>query len=70
MFGAMMVTVGQLWQNAQKRVNNFTKARAMLDLMANDIQAGVFRSELSPISPTSSRDNLLYAEAGGHYQSR
>jgi prepilin-type N-terminal cleavage/methylation domain-containing protein len=53
MFGTMMLSMGQYWQDAEKRVNNFTKARAMLDLMASDIQSGVFRSELSDFPTTS-----------------
>ncbi len=50
MMGTMLSTMGQLWHDAQKRVNNFTKARAMLDMMTHDLQAGVYRSDLSAFS--------------------
>jgi type II secretory pathway component PulJ len=36
----------QSWLGGQSRVNNFTKARSMLDLMARDVQAGIFRDDL------------------------
>jgi hypothetical protein len=52
MMSSMLATMGQNWRNAQKRVNNFTKARAMLDMMAHDIQSGIFRSDL-PAFPTT-----------------
>ncbi len=41
-----LLTMSTTWQDAQKRVNNFTKARAMLDIMDHDIQFGLFRSDL------------------------
>jgi hypothetical protein len=46
MLGAMILTMGHTWKDAQERVKNFTKARAMLDMMDNDLQAGLFRSDL------------------------
>jgi hypothetical protein len=52
MMSSMLATMGQNWRDAEKRVNNFTKARAMLDMMAHDIQSGVFRSDL-PAFPTT-----------------
>ncbi len=51
MMSSMLATMEQNWRDAQKRVNNFTKARAMLDMIALDLQAGVFRSDL-PAFPT------------------
>ncbi len=51
MMGSIVSTMGNNWHDAQKRVNNYTKARAMLDLMVHDIQAGVFRTDL-PAFPT------------------
>lgn len=42
----MLQSTSQSWLGGQARVNNFTKARSMLDLMARDIQSGVFRSDL------------------------
>jgi prepilin-type N-terminal cleavage/methylation domain-containing protein len=50
MMGTMLSTMGVLWHDAQKRVNNFSKARAMLDMMTHDLQAGVYRSDLSAFS--------------------
>ena len=46
MMSSMLSTMEQNWRDAQKRVNNSTKARAMLDMMAHDVQAGIFRSDL------------------------
>jgi len=42
----MLQSTSQSWLGGQARVNNFTKARSMLDLMARDIQSGVFRKDL------------------------
>lgn len=39
--------MGDTWRNGLHRINNFTKARAMLNLFARDIQAGVFREDLA-----------------------
>ena len=39
--------ISSTWQNGMRHINNFTKARAMLDLVAQDIQSGVFRSDLA-----------------------
>ncbi len=46
----MLQATSQSWLGGQARVNNFTKARSMLDLMARDIQAGVFRKDLGEFS--------------------
>lgn len=35
------------WFNGQARVNNFVKGRAMMDLVARDLQAGIYRDDLS-----------------------
>lgn len=42
----MLQSTSQSWLGGQARVNNFTKARSMLDLLARDIQSGVFRKDL------------------------
>lgn len=42
----MLQSTSQSWLGGQARVNNFTKARSMLDLMARDVQSGVFREDL------------------------
>jgi hypothetical protein len=47
MLGQILQLVGQAWTTGEKKVNNFTKARAMLDMFSRDIQAGVFRSDLA-----------------------
>ncbi len=45
---AQVVTgISGTWQTGLRRINNFAKGRAMLDLVAQDIQAGVFRSDLA-----------------------
>ncbi len=46
MLGTMILTMGHTWRDAQERVNNFTKARAMLDMLDNDLQGGLFRPDL------------------------
>lgn len=42
----MLSAASQTWILGQARVNNFTKGRAMLDLLARDIQAGLYRDDL------------------------
>jgi prepilin-type N-terminal cleavage/methylation domain-containing protein len=42
----MLQSTSQSWLGGQARVNNFAKARSMMDLMARDVQSGVFRSDL------------------------
>ena len=55
MLGTMILTMGHTWENARDRVNNFTKARAMLDMMDNDLQAGLFRPDL-PAFPSGNME--------------
>jgi prepilin-type N-terminal cleavage/methylation domain-containing protein len=50
LLGAMILTMGQTWRNAQEQVNNFTKARSMLDMFDHDLQAGLFRPDLTAFS--------------------
>jgi prepilin-type N-terminal cleavage/methylation domain-containing protein len=42
----MVGLVSVTWSDGQRQVSNLTKARAMLDLMARDVQAGVYRNDL------------------------
>ena len=45
--GQLLGTMSRTWQDGQRRVNNFTKARSMLELIGRDLQMGVFRSDLA-----------------------
>lgn len=45
--GKILGTTSRAWVDGQRKVNNFNKARAMLDIFARDIQSGVFRSDLA-----------------------
>jgi prepilin-type N-terminal cleavage/methylation domain-containing protein len=40
-------TMNNVWLYGQGKVNNFTKGRAMLNLMENDLYAAVFRPDLA-----------------------
>jgi hypothetical protein len=51
--------VSNAWINGQRDVNNFTKARAMLNLFTNDIQAGLFRSDLCAFPSDGSGGSLI-----------
>ena len=39
-------TISHAWLSGQERINNFSKARAIVNIVAGDIQRGVFRSDL------------------------
>lgn len=45
--------VGTAWQASESRVDNFTRARALLDVAAQDIEHGVFRPDLPAFSTSS-----------------
>ncbi len=47
MLGQILQMASQAWTNGLRNVNNFTKARAMLDMFTRDLQSGVFRSDLA-----------------------
>lgn len=47
LLGQMFGIMSGSYRSGQRRVNNFTKARAMLDLFSRDLQAGVFRTDLA-----------------------
>lgn len=53
LFLQILGAVSDMWVNGQRRVENFTKARAMLDLFARDVQGGVFRSDLAAFPDSS-----------------
>lgn len=46
MLGGILGTMSRTWKEGQQRANNYTKARAMLDLLARDLQGGLYRSDL------------------------
>lgn len=55
MLGGILGTMSRTWKEGQQRANNFTKARAMLDLLSRDLQAGLYRPDVKafefPASP-------------------
>ena len=42
----VLSAASQTWLSGQARANNFTKGRSMLDLLAQDLQSGIYRSDL------------------------
>ncbi len=60
MLAQMMDVVSAAWREGVSRVDNFTKSRAMLDLVASDLQHAVIRPDL-PIFQT----NGVYTPSGG-----
>ena len=54
-FGQMLGTMSNAWTYGHSRANNFTKARAMLDLLARDIESAILRPDLAafPVSGTN-----------------
>ncbi|GAT31870.1 Verru_Chthon cassette protein C [Terrimicrobium sacchariphilum] len=42
----MLSATSQTWITGQAKVNNFTKGRAMMDLLTRDLQGGVYRKDL------------------------
>lgn len=42
----LLSAASQTWLTGQAKVNNFTKGRSMLDLLARDLQMGVYRADL------------------------
>lgn len=42
----MLSATSQTWITGQAKVNNFTKGRAMMDLLTRDLQGGVYRRDL------------------------
>gem|GEM_PF-6946421 len=56
---------GETWLGGEKQVNNLSKARAMLDLVARDAQAGVFRDDLPAFPPAISGTLAFYTQRPG-----
>jgi prepilin-type N-terminal cleavage/methylation domain-containing protein len=56
----------QAWRAEQNRIDNYTKARAMLSLLTDDLQRGVFRGDLpafgtnAPSAPTVTGSGIYY----------
>lgn len=68
LLGQSVGTMSRTWLAGQRRVNNFTKARAMLDTFARDVQSGLFRADLAAFPPSSSgpgSDTALYTQRQG-----
>jgi len=42
----VLSAASQTWQSGQARANNFAKGRSMLDLLARDLQSGIYRTDL------------------------
>lgn len=62
----MLGTITRSCSEGQQRVNNLTKARSMLDMMARDIQSGLYRSDLSgTVSSSASVILSLYTQRPG-----
>lgn len=55
----MIQMIDSAWRTGQSRVDNFTRARALLDVAAQDIQRGVFRPDLPAFANSSGSSNSL-----------
>ncbi|SDT88593.1 Verru_Chthon cassette protein C [Verrucomicrobium sp. GAS474] len=55
----MMGTAQKVSNVVQQRINNFTKARALLDLLARDLSAGLYRSDLA-VYPAGSQTTIAF----------
>lgn len=72
--GFMLVAMAQIttlaeqaWRTEQNRIDNFSKARAMLSLLTDDLQRAVFRGDLPifgtgapAVTPTVTSNGLYY----------
>ncbi len=58
LLGEILAMASRAWMEGQSNVNNFTKARAMLDTFATDIQSGLFRSDLCAFPADASGNTL------------
>ena len=54
----LFVMINTTWSNGKQNINNFTKARAALDIMALDYQLGIFRPDVPAFSGGS---NTFYS---------
>jgi len=55
----MVSLAGRVWGEGIAQVDNFTRARAMLDLISGDIQGGVFRPDLPAFGTFGTGDTLV-----------
>lgn len=66
----MMVQITGLaeraWRSQQDRIDNFSKARSMVDMFTDDMQRAVFRGDL-PIFGTGGPSAMPTDTAGGNY---
>lgn len=67
MMSQMIGQTQSIWRSAQTRIDNFNKARSMLDLITDDLQRAVFRGDLPAFgtggptaTPTATVDGLHY----------
>lgn len=59
----MLRSTSDSWLTGKARANSFSKARSMLDLLARDLQGGVFRDDLASFSgvvASSSHTNVAF----------
>jgi prepilin-type N-terminal cleavage/methylation domain-containing protein len=66
----MSQIVGQtqsIWRAAQMRIDNFNKARSMLDLITDDLQRGVFRGDLPAFGTGAPAATPAATDTGLHY---
>lgn len=57
----------QTWRAEQNRIDNFTKARSMLDLIVNDLQHAIFRGDLPVFGTGAPTDTPVATGGGSHY---
>jgi hypothetical protein len=67
MMSQMIGQTQSIWRSAQTRIDNFNKARSMLDLITDDLQRAVFRGDLPAFgtggpaaAPAATVDGLHY----------
>jgi Tfp pilus assembly protein PilW len=61
----MISMADSVWRQGIGRVDNFTRARAMLDLIAGDVEGGVFRPDLPAFGTLAGTDT--FAATNGIY---
>ena len=57
----------QAWRIEQNRIDNFTKARAMLNLLSDDLQRGVFRGDLPAFGTNAPSATPTVTSSGIYY---
>lgn len=63
----MIAMVSQAWSEGISRADNFTKSRAMLDLVASDLQHAVIRPDLPIFQTNGVYNTTVGGFAGGGY---